>query len=120
VAQPPRVELEEGARELAATVTSSKWRLSIWRRSSGSKRYTWYGFSKSAGAFGVMKKAAPSSLSTRADSATCPSGWWKCSIRCDEHTQSTPPVRTAICDPSLAAVRRSLRDWWAAMAVVGS
>ena len=33
--------------------------------------------------------------STRADSATWPSGSAKCSMRCDEHTQSKPPVRTA-------------------------
>ena len=56
------------------------------RRSSGSNRYTWYGFSKSAGALGVMKNAAPPGASTRATSRTWHSGSTKCSMRCDEHT----------------------------------
>ena len=65
------------------------------RAALGSNRYTWNGFSKSAGAFGVITNAVPSGRSARASSATCATGFAKCSMMCDETMLSTLPSRSA-------------------------
>ena len=77
-----------GAASTPPSQTSSKWRSSMARSSSRSKRWRWKGFSKSAGLFGVSTHPTPSSLSTRASSATWGSGSVKCSMRCDEQAPS--------------------------------
>ena len=89
-----------GAASTPPSHTSSKWRPSMAASSARSKRWRWKGFSKSAGSLGVSTNAAPSSLSTRAISATWPSGSVKCSIRCDEHT----PSKLAVRQPQAACV----------------
>ena len=103
-ARAPRREVgvELGDPRGRCTSTSCEEQRSSDASSSASNRYTWNGFSKSAGGSGVMTNAVPSSVADPRELGDVVLRRAKCSMMCDEHTQSTEPSR----QPSAAAVHR--------------
>ena len=94
------VELGEPSRP--STSTSSKNRRSIDASSAASNRYTWNGFSKSAGRFGVITKTRPAAVQTRASSATCRSG----RLEVLDDVRRAHPVDGVVADAERGAVHR--------------